>query len=64
MVCKFGAFSGVFYLAMNTNGTLGGFLYHLFSVIYASLFFAVRFVVTFERLAKSFQFLKMIHAAI
>ena len=64
MVCKFGAFSGVFYLAMNTNGTLGGFSYHLFSVIYASLFFAVRFVVTFERLAKSFQFLKMIHGAI
>ena len=26
----------VFYLAMNTNGTLGGFLYHLFSVIYTS----------------------------
>ena len=64
MVCKFGAFSGVFYLAMNTDGTLGGFHYHLFSVIYASLFFAVRFVVTFERLAKSFQFLKMIHGAI
>ena len=58
MLCKLGAFSGIFYLAMNTNGTLGGFSYHLFSVIYASLFF----VVTFERLAKIFQTLKMIHS--
>ena len=43
------------------KGTLGGFFYHLFSVIYTFLFFAVCFVVTFERLAKTFQFLKMIH---
>ena len=28
----------VFYLATNTNGTLGGFFYHLFSVVYTSLF--------------------------
>ena len=41
----------VFYLATNTNGTLRGLFYHLFSVMYASLFFAVRFVDTFERLA-------------
>ena len=34
------------------------FIIILFSVIYASLFFAVRFVVTFEKLAKTFQFLK------
>ena len=27
----------VFFLAKNTNGTLGGFFYHLFSVIYAFL---------------------------
>ena len=42
---------------MNTNGTHEGFFYNLFSVIDASLFFAV----TFERLAKIFQSLKMIH---
>ena len=36
------------------------FFHHLFSVIYA-YFFAVRFVVDFERLANTFQFLKMIH---
>ena len=36
--------------------TLGGFFYHLFSVIYTSLFYAVRFAVTFERLTKTFQF--------
>ena len=47
----------VFHLAKNTNGTLKGFFYHLFSNIYASLFFAV----TFERLTKIFQSLKMIH---
>ena len=41
----------VFYLATNTNGSIRGSFYHLFSVIYASLFFAVRFVETFERLA-------------
>ena len=39
--CKFVAFS--IELGMNMNGTLGGFFYHLFSVIYASLFFAVTF---------------------
>ena len=39
----------VFYLAMNSNGTLGGFFDHLFSIIYASLSFAVHFVATFER---------------
>ena len=60
-LCKFVAFSMIFFLATNTNGTLGGFFHHLFGVIYASLFFAVHFVVTFERLAKTFQFLKMIH---
>ena len=54
----------VFYLATNTNGTLRGLFYHLFSVIYASLFFAVRFVETFERLAKTFQFLKIFTAVI
>ena len=43
MVCKFGAFSGIFYLVMNTNGTLRGFFYHLFSVIYASLGFSISF---------------------
>ena len=57
-LCKFVPF---FYLTTNMKGTLGGFFYHLFSVIYTFLFFAVRFVVTFERLAKTFQFLKMIH---
>ena len=51
----------VFYLATNTNGKLGDFFYHLFSVIYASLFLAVRFVVTFERLANTLQLLKIIH---
>ena len=34
------------------------FIIILFSLIYASLFFAVRYVVTFEKLAKTFQFLK------
>ena len=46
------------------NGTLRGLFYHLFSVIYVSLFFAVRFVKTFERLAKTFQFLKIFMAVI
>ena len=46
------------YLAMNKNSNLGGFFYHLFSVICGSLFFAVHFVPTFERLKKTFQFLK------
>ena len=50
----------IFYLATNTNGTLRGFFYHLFSVIYASLIFAVCFVVTFESLAKTVQVLKTI----
>ena len=31
----------IFYLAMNTNGTLRGFFYCLFSVIYVSLFCAI-----------------------
>ena len=46
------------------NGTLRGLFYHLFSGIYVSLFFAVRFVKTFERLAKTFQFLKIFMAVI
>ena len=54
----------VFYLATKTSGTLRGLFYHLFSVIYASLFFAVRFVETFERLAKTYQFLKIFTAVI
>ena len=58
-LCKFLAFS--IDLAMNMNGTLGGFFYHILNVLYPSLFFAVHFVVTFERLAKTFEFLQMIH---
>ena len=54
----------VFYLVTNTNGTLRGLFYHLFSVIYASLFFAVCFVETFERLAKTYQFLKIFMAVV
>ena len=54
----------VFYLATNRNGTLRGFFYHIFSIIYAFLFFAVHFVETFERLAKTFLFLKTFTAAI
>ena len=50
----------VFYLATNTNGTLAVFFYHLFSVFCVSLFFALRFLITFKRLTKTFQFLKMI----
>ena len=46
------------------NGTLRGLFYHLFSVIYVSLFFAVHFVETFERLAKTFHFLKIFIAVI
>ena len=46
------------------ENTLRGLFYHLFSVIYASLFFAVRFVETFERLAKTFQVLKIFMAVI
>ena len=45
------------------NGTLGSFFYHLFNVLYPFLFFAVHFVVTFERLAKTFKFLQMIHGS-
>ena len=44
----------IFDPASNTNGVF----YHLFSVIYASLFFAVHFVVTFERLTKHSSFCK------
>ena len=54
----------VFYLATNRNGTLRGLFYHILSVIYASIFSAVRFVETSERLAKTFQFLKIFTAAI
>ena len=54
----------VFYLATNTNGTLRGLFYHLFSITYASLFFAVRFVLTFERLAKTFQLFKIFKVVI
>ena len=50
----------VFYFPTNPNGTLRSFFYDLFSVHYASLIFAVCFVVTFESLAKTFQVLKMI----
>ena len=32
-------------------------------IIYSFLFFAVHFVVTFERLAKTFKFLQMIHGS-
>ena len=48
----------VFYLAKNTNCILGGYFYYLFSIIYASLFFAV----TFERHTRIFQSLKRIHS--
>ena len=55
----------VFYLATNTNGTIiRGLFYHLFHVIYTSLFFAVCFVETFERLAKTYQFLKIFMAVV
>ena len=54
----------VFYLATNTNGALRGLLYHLFSVIYASLFFAVRFVETLKKKKKTFQVLKIFMAVI
>ena len=43
--------------ATNTTSTLRNFFYHIFSVIYGSLFFAVRFVVIFERLSRTLQFL-------
>ena len=39
--CKFVVFS--IKLGMNTNSTLGGFFYHLFTVFYASLFFVLSF---------------------
>ena len=55
----------VFYLATNTNGTIiRGLFYYLFRVIYTSLFFAVCFVETFERLAKTYQFLKIFMAVV
>ena len=55
----------VFYLATNTNGTIiRGLFYYLFCVIYTSLFFAVCFVETFERLAKTYQFLKIFMAVV
>ena len=55
----------VFYLVTNTNGTIiRGLFYYLFRVIYTSLFFAVCFVETFERLAKTYQFLKIFMAVI
>ena len=54
----------VFYLATNTNGSIRGLFYHLFSVIYASQFFAVCFLETLERLAKTYQFLKIFMALI
>ena len=50
---KFMQFCSVFYLALNTNGKLGDFFYHLFSVIYTSQVFTVHFVVIFERLANT-----------
>ena len=55
----------VFYLATNTNGTIiRGLFYYLSRVIYTSLFFAVCFVETFERLAKTYQFLKIFMAVV
>ena len=55
----------VFYLATNTNGTIiRGLFYYLFRVIYTSLFFAVCFVETLERLAKTYQFLKIFMAVV
>ena len=55
----------VFYLPTNTNGTIiRGLFYYLFRVIYTSLFFAVCFVETFERLAKTYQFLKIFMAVV
>ena len=51
----------VFYLATNMNGTLRGLFYHLFSVIYASLFFAVCFVETLERLPKNISVFENLH---
>ena len=50
-----------FYLATNMNGTLRGLFYHLFSVIYASLFFAVCFVETLERLPKNISVFENLH---
>ena len=49
----------VFYLATNTNSTLGGFFYHYFIQRHLYLpIFAARFAATFEKLAKTCQFLK------
>ena len=61
----FSKFVAFLYLAMNTNDTLRGFFYHLFSVFYAFQLFAVCFVVTLILEGfntKTFQFLKMIHS--
>ena len=55
----------VFYLVTNTNGTIiRGLFCYLFRVIYTSPFFAVCFVETFERLAKTYQFLKIFMAVV
>ena len=48
-------------VALNVNSTFGNFFHHLLSIIYTSLFFAVRFEVIFQRLIKTLQFWKMIH---
>ena len=49
-------FASVFYLTTNTNGTIRGVFYHLFSVTYASLFFAVCFVELLKGLQKHISF--------
>ena len=43
----------VFYLAKNTNGALGGFFYHLFSIIYAFLTFCCTFCENFRKARKN-----------
>lgn len=49
MVCKHGAFSGIFYLAMNTNGTLGGFFllssFLQFSPVFTSVYIYLSIIV-------------------
>ena len=52
----------VFYLAKNTNGTLGGFFYHLSSVIYAFLTFCCTFCENFWNTRKNIPFFKLIHS--
>ena len=59
--CKFVAFSTL--LRTRTVHSEVSFIIFFFSFIPDSLFFTVLFVVTFERLAKTFQFLKMIHSS-